>query len=86
MKLCLQKHNGYFAWRSGKIQVKFIHIPNLESGRVGNAPTINQQKYNEIQHLEPGIRRMAYNRKKKVRQMNNYLFDALERLTDLKVQ
>lgn len=84
MKLRLQKHNGYFAWKSDKMQVKFIHIPNLESGIVGNAPTINQQKYNEIQHLEPGIRHMAYNLKKKVRQTNDDLFDALERLTDLK--
>lgn len=32
MKLLFQKHKEYFVWKSGKMQVKFIHIPNLKSG------------------------------------------------------
>lgn len=50
-----------------KIQVKFIHIPNLNWSLAWKTPSINQQRYPRIQHLEPKIRHMAYN-PKKVRQ------------------
>lgn len=64
MKLLFQRHKEYSVWKSIKMQVKFIHIPNLVWH--GQPPTINQQRYHKIQHLEPEIRHNP----KKVRQMS----------------